>query len=911
MQISTDENKIQNILNEESFWKIISDAYLKDTKTSEQALSIEIKLIREAMIKYFCDGCRYGIVDFLGVGGVGIVFKAWDYILHTNRAIKIARPIVGKEDMIKGLVEEEISNLQEVSHPNIISIFDVGQIESSNGKLPFYAMTFLEGALSGGKYFLTERTTEQLLRFIDGFFAGIAHLHSINLIHLDIKPSNVFVREDGFAVIGDLGGTRKIKGNLEDNILITCTSNYAHPELNGITSESTSGDENRRRGTIKRKKLKFEFDRFAVGISLYEIIKKFESINPTKLSSYQKKYLHLQATRLLDGKVEETRLFYGKLQKIELPLGLTTNTLSRIKYDSIKEAQIDFDKLLGRVNLINEIPELTPAADSIIQVSRGRRTRLTPRLTRLLDNPLTRRLATISQLGLVRLVYPGATHTRFEHSLGTFSNAANYVRSLYYDPINPFFKQVMTRKDLLSVLLAAILHDLGQYQHAHDLQDVDKTIFEHEGLTLSILKGTWPDYKYLTEPLQELLVKDWGITHDRIINILTVKTDKLNEDIKDRILHTIISGPLDVDKLDYLVRDSDNCQTVFGNGLDHSRLLSILTIVYQRNVKSDEQYFALGIHEKGRAAAESVGFIRFQMYNAVYWHHTVRAAKAMLQRAAHEWIEPVQLLQDSSKGYEKDKLRRELYDFILNFSKQMKNTPSGQRQLFGEEPSYTSTQIGYISNPQWSGLCHSDFSCLQWLYTRTSDLGKELIESIAKRALYKRIFVISALQSKTLWEKIQRELKEYQNVKKYCKNLREAIKNRIDEIINQSTADTQQYYVTGVGDDTDNVVSAAKVLGKDGSVLIDIPKFRGKEELHFFPEDMHRSQKEEFESPSILGVSELWQLVSDRLHETAGNIRIFVHPDIAILKSAKTKDGKRILDSTIIEEEIKKVFDVE
>ena len=601
----------------------------------------------------------------------------------------------------------------------------------------------------------------------------------------------------------------------------------------------------------------------------------------------------------------------GKSHKIELPLGLTGNTLTRIKYDSIKEAQIDFAKLLGRVNLINEIPELTPSADSIIQVSRGRRTRLTPRLTRLLNNPLMRRLATISQLGLVRLVYPGATHTRFEHSLGAFSNAANYVRSLYYDPINPFFKQVMLKEDLLSVLLAAILHDVGQYQHAHDLQDVDKTIFEHEGLTLSLLRGTWPDHDYLTAPLRKLLIEDWKITPEQIIDILIANPNKLTENIKNRILHTIISGPLDVDKLDYLVRDSDNCQTVFGNGLDRSRLLSILTIVYQRKGLSDEQYFALGIHEKGRAAAESVGFIRFQMYNAVYWHHTVRAAKAMLQRAAFEWIAPVLLIQDSSKGYKKDMLKRELYDFILNFTQQAKKNSPGQRQLLIEQPSYTTAQIGYISNPQWSGLCHSDFSCLQWLYTRTNNLGKELIESIAKRALYKRIFVISALQSKTLWEKIQRELKEYQNVKRYCENLRVLLKQRVDELINQSADDSQHYYVTGVGDDTNNVIAAANILGKEGTVLIDIPRYRNKEELHFFPEDMHRSQKEEFESPSILGVSELWQLVSDRLHETAGNIRIYVHPDIAVLKSAKTKDGKRILDSSIIEEEVKRVFDVE
>ena len=890
-------NETTNRLNDSEFWGKVKFAYTQDTITRDPALTREIACIKDAITKYFdpSNGVRYIIEEFLGVGGVGIVFKAWDSVLHTNRAIKIARPIEGKEDLIQSLVSEEISNLQEVNHPNIISIFDVGKVQSTSGELPFYAMTFLKGALNGRNYFSTKRSADQLLKFLDGFFEGIAHLHSIKLIHLDLKPSNVFVREDGFPVIGDLGGTRKIAGNPEDDILITCTSTYAHPELLALTSVSSGGEDNRRRGTIKRRELKLEYDQHASGKSLFEIIKKFESINPTTLSSYQKKYLQLQSARLL-----------CKTETDERPLGLTEYTLSRINYKVFDDARTDFDKLIGRTNLINEIPELTPAADSIIQISRGRRTRLTPRLTRLLSNPLMRRLASISQLGLVRLVYPGATHTRFEHSLGTYSNAANYIRSLYYDPINPLFRQIMSKEDLLTTLLAALLHDLGQYQHAHDLYDVEPKIFKHEVLTTSLLKGTWFDHNYLTEPLKKLLLQDWNITPERIVSILEVNPNNLSADIKDRILHTIISGPLDADKLDYLLRDSDNCQTIFGNGLDRSRLLSVLTIVYQRQGRQDEQYFSLGIHEKGRAAAESVGFIRFQMFNAVYWHHTVRAAKVMLQNAAYEWIAP-DGQQDKSKH---DKLKRELYDFILSYTKQSKLELKGHPQLFGDQPSYESVRIGFSSNPQWSGLCYSDFLFLQWLYERTSDFGKQLIESIARRDLYKRIFVISALQSRSLWDKIQNGFKEYADVTRFSEMLRKSLKSRVDELISQSTIDAQIFYVTGVGEDSNNVISASRVLGKKGAILIDSPKCRGTENLLFFPEDMHRSQKEEFEAPSLLVVSELWNLVSNKLHETAGNIRIFVHPDIAILKSAKTKDGKRILDSQIIEEELSKIFEV-
>lgn len=895
--MDSDSNKLEqpNLLNDNNFWGKIRSAYLEDTTTRDPALSREITFIRDAMTKYFDQKKdeRYIIEDFLGVGGVGIVFKVKDLILHTNRAIKIARPIEGKEDLVQGLISEEISRLQEVNHPNIISIFDVGSIRSISGQSPFFTMTFLSGAINGRKYFSTQRTTTQLFKFIDGFLAGATHLHSINLVHLDLKPSNVFVGEDGFAIIGDLGGTRKIIGEMEEEITVTCTSNYAHPELLALTSVSTGGEDNRRRGKIPRKKLKYEFDRFAIGKSLNEIISKFESKNPTELTAYQKKYLQLQSARLLDGRTNPE----------ERPLGLTENTLFRIKYGSLKEVCDDFDKLLGRVNLINEIPELTPTTESIIQISRGRRTRLTARLTRLLREPLVRRLATVSQLGLVRLVYPGATHTRFEHSLGTYSNAANYIRSLYYDPINPLFGQIMSKNDLLATLLAAILHDLGQYSHAHDLYDVEPVIFKHETLTSMLLKGTWVDYRKLTDSLRKIIIIDWNIDPERIVRILEADPSKLSLEIRDRILHTIISGPIDADKLDYLLRDSDNCQAVFGNGLDRSRLLSTLTIVYQRQGAHDEQYFALGIHEKGRAAAESVGFIRFQMFNAVYWHHTVRAAKSMLQRAAFEWIAPKRL--DPSKH---EKLKREFYDFVLQYKKVDKRKPDGQVQLFNLPSVNEITRIGHTSNPQWSSLYYTDLSFLQWLYERTSDTGKELIEAIAKRELYKRIFVISAIQSRPLWEKIQSELRNYDDFKRYSEELRKSIKIRVDEIIKNSSDESKSFFITGVGETIEPVQQAARILGGEGTVLIDAPKPRGKENLLFFPEDLHRGQREEFQAPSLLAVSESWQLFSNKLHETAGNIRIFVHPDVAILKSTKTKNGNRILDSSVIEEEIKTIF---
>lgn len=883
-------------LNDQSLWAEVRDGYLAETPTRGKELTNEITCIRSAMQYFKTDGVRrYLIVGFLGVGGAGIVFKVWDTTLLTSRALKIARPIEGKEDLVAGLLSEEISRLQEVSHPNVIAIFDAGTLDSTAGTLPFYTMTFLRGALNARKYFLQSRSTTQLFEFLRGLFAGVQHLHSADLLHLDLKPSNVFVAEDGYPVVADLGGARKIVGDTNDPLTITCTTSYAHPELSALTSLTTGQDDNRRRGNLLRGQLKFEFDRFALGRTILEVVRAFDINSPAQLSSYQRKYVLLQAARLLDGRTTP----------LDRPLGLTESTLDRLKYESICQAAVDFDKLLGRVNLLEEIPELSSTTDSVIQVTRGRKTRITPRLEQLLREPLVRRLGSVSQLGLVRLVYPGASHTRLEHSLGAFSNAAEYIIALYNDPINPLFRQIMSERHLISTLLAALLHDLGQYQHAHDLDDVEPNVFKHDIFTISLLKGTRYDFQPLTESLRTLLKKRWGVSAEEVVAILEANPNNFNSDIRNRILHTTISGPLDVDKLDYLIRDSDHCQTAFGNGLDRSRLLSTLTVVYQREGRGDDQYFALGIHEKGRAAAESLGFIRFQMFRAVYWHHAVRAAKAMLQRATLEWIAPER--RDASKN---DRFKSELHAFVLQSSEFYKKAAQdSQQNLFEPATQIRNRKIGYRMRPQWSGLDRADVMALEWIYQRTTNVGKQLIEAIIRRELFKRVFVISATQDPPLWDRIQRDITSHDRLRDRSEAVRQAIKRRVDEQLEGALATGKQFFVSGVGEDMNSITRAAKVLGGKGMVLLDVPSRRAAETLRFYPEDLHRGQREDFDAPALLAVSELWKLLSDNLHESAGSIRLLVHPNIDVLRISRLESaGKPLMDSQALEEDLRKVF---
>ncbi len=92
-----------------------------------------------------------------------------------------------------------------------------------------------------------------------------------------------------------------------------------------------------------------------------------------------------------------------------------------------------------------------------------------------------------------------------------------------------------------------------------------------------------------------------------------------------RILDSMLSGPIDVDKMDYLGRDSLHAGVPYGRNFDQARLVGSLCL----NANADE----LAITEKGRTAAEMMVFARYVMFSEVYWHHAVRAATAMFQRA--------------------------------------------------------------------------------------------------------------------------------------------------------------------------------------------------------------------------------------------------------------------------------------
>ncbi len=226
----------------------------------------------------------------------------------------------------------------------------------------------------------------------------------------------------------------------------------------------------------------------------------------------------------------------------------------------------------------------------------------------LVDTAAFQRLRYVRQLGLAFLVYPGATHSRFEHALGAYHLARRTLRML--EEAGELGR--VAPEECAIVRAAALLHDVGHYPFSHALEEIGAP--HHESVAQPILSR--------------------GEVADKLRQIAPDAPSRVHALIRGDSgspLQGLISGSLDLDKIEYLKRDALMCGVPYGE-IDVDRLLASLTLLEH----PESGALVVGVREKGLSALESLLFAKYQMYRNVYWHHAVRSATAMYKRLVND-----------------------------------------------------------------------------------------------------------------------------------------------------------------------------------------------------------------------------------------------------------------------------------
>jgi HD superfamily phosphohydrolase len=256
----------------------------------------------------------------------------------------------------------------------------------------------------------------------------------------------------------------------------------------------------------------------------------------------------------------------------------------------------------------------------------------------VVDSRPVQRLRHIHQLALTYLLYPGATHRRFEHSLGVMELAGR-VYDTVTDPNNILHDAV---RDLVPehnkmdhqywrrvVRMAALCHDVGHLPFSHAAEDLLPKGYNHELLTIDLVESTemkpiWSELAIHADHVAKIAVGPRKYRKSAFTSWETILSE------------IIIGDAFGVDRIDYLLRDSHHVGVGYGK-FDHTRLLDNLRILPKTYTDGGE--LSLGVELGGMHASEALLLARYFMYTQVYYHAIRRAYDYHLMTFLRSWLE--------------------------------------------------------------------------------------------------------------------------------------------------------------------------------------------------------------------------------------------------------------------------------
>lgn len=651
------------------------------------------------------DGMKLKLVPNaqLFVGGSGIVLECQHETVDVRYALKVMRPslIRGKLAQAQHEIEKaerEFVYHSPLAHQNIARVVDIGKVSAwhaSGLELPFRAiqMEWIDGAMPLLEYLTdAKRTLDELVGIIKQSFLALSYLHNQKLIHWDIKSDNLLVDGIGIVKLMDIGNARRQNDPSCGRDAYSTHGNY--PELlegkvGGIKKESANRvaivlpDDSWDAPWVDLWMLARELNRaFGFDLDLYQldlrkrripdlVLKRSNWLSTTfsrgDRANYSRRYLDLIIRRLLyipaprEDFRPEAPPFYGLAS----------------------EVVEDLEKLHPTYGAAQRVAELEDIPQHVVRTPVWGNVVWTPRIHRLFNCNVVSRLSRHAQLGTAQHVYPGATHRRFEHSIGVYATVIKYIKALYADNDSVFWRISVTADDVDKLIFAASVHDVGHTAYGHFIEEMRGLVDgrTHEDYVIELLNpnhstianrnfalGGGAKLRLMEDrrALLDLLPGAWSADRSEefladVAEILrpshelsAVESSKselsrVSSDIlKLEIMHSILDSAIDADKLDYLQRDAYHSGVQYTRGIDVDRFFQSLTVVHfmeQERIESHEvwrgskrPHACIAVNNKGVLPLESLLVARYHMFASVYWQHTTRAETAMLQFVIQELV---------------------------------------------------------------------------------------------------------------------------------------------------------------------------------------------------------------------------------------------------------------------------------
>jgi hypothetical protein len=243
----------------------------------------------------------------------------------------------------------------------------------------------------------------------------------------------------------------------------------------------------------------------------------------------------------------------------------------------------------------------------------------------IVDSLEMQRLRRIKQLTGAEYVYPGANHTRFEHSLGTFHLASKFV-----DQLRRADQAEITDSEELEVQIAALLHDIGHGPFSHTFEEILELLYNknHEEITEQLVESS-----EIAETIRTL-----GLDPHKIGQIAT---GRYNFEDKNFFFNQLISYSIDSDSLDYLIRDSYHCGSRFG-------IIDVQRILLQAGIMEN---WNLGFNVKSLPNLESFLLSRLNSFRTIYFHKTSRGVQLLLVKAIKKVLDELNLSTFTPEQY--------------------------------------------------------------------------------------------------------------------------------------------------------------------------------------------------------------------------------------------------------------------